>query len=169
MKKIITVILFSICLGVNSQTNRTATTSATGTLGGEFSLPAMVTTRFAEDHPNIAPTWAMEEDNYVGKYRDATTNLEHIVVYDRFGNLIRNDEELEPASNPKAICSYYSKHFPEEKYVVWKSVDAKGRTTYYSKREYITVCFDKKGKFVSTKENTDATPKKATQITEKSK
>jgi hypothetical protein len=169
MKKILTIISLALCFCLEAQTNRTGTTSATGTFGGEFSLPTMVTTRFAQDHPNIAPAWSMEEDNYAGQYRDATTNLEHLVVYDRFGKLIREDVELEPSANPKAICSYYSKRFPEEKYVVWKSVDAKGKTTYYSKREFITICFDKKGKFVTTKDNKDKTEKKATQLTEKSK
>jgi hypothetical protein len=167
MKKFTTIIFILFCFCVKAQTNHTGTTSATGTFGGEFSIPVIVTTRFAQDHPNISANWSKDDDNYAAEYRDATTNLENVSVYDQFGNLIKNDVELEASANPKNICSYYSKRFPEDKLVVWKSTDAKGKTSYYTKREYIIICFDKKGKFVTTKDNKQT--KKATQLTEKSK
>ena len=169
MKNFLILILFSFCFCAGAQTNRTATTSATGTFGGEISLPVIVTTKFAGEYPNIAPTWSIDEDHYAAQYRDEKTNLSHIVVYDRFGNVIRKENELDVSAHPKAVCSYYSKHYPDEKYVVWKSEDAKGKISYYSKREDVIVCFDKNGKFISTKPNKGKAPEKATQMTEKSK
>lgn len=134
-----------------AQTNRTATTSATGTFGGEISLPIIVTNKFNAEYPNIAPTWAMEGDNYAAQYRDANSNLAHVIVYDRYGKFVRKDSEIHKPEHPQGVCSYYSEHYPEVEFVLWESEDVAGNKTYYAKHEETTICFDKSGNFVSTK------------------
>jgi hypothetical protein len=152
---------------VLAQTNRTATTSATGTFGGEISLPVIVTEKFKEDYPNIAATWSMDEDNYAAQYRDVNSNLAHIIVYDRYGKLVRKDNEVQKPSHPPGVCSYYAQHYPNEEYLLWESIDASGKKTYYSQREVEMICFDKNGKFVSSKKIEGQ--KKNEQSTQKSK
>ncbi len=159
MKKYILKIatLTLTCFGSIAQTNLTATTSATGTQGSEINAPVIVTNKFSTDHPNVIPAWGMDGDDYTAEYRDQTTNLDHIITYDKFSNVLHADNEMDRDSYPATIRDYYAKNHPGQDYTLWRSMDNLGNVTYYTKEKSCPLYFDKNGNCVSNKTKTKKT------------
>lgn len=122
--------------------------------------PAIVTDKFKADHPKTDPLWRMEDDNFSAGYLDELTNTEKIVVYDRYGNIVKINNEVLRDAHPKGINDYYLKNHPDEKnYKVWSSEDAKGKKTFYTDHKTGILYFDEKGKYLGTKQDkTKAVP-----------
>lgn len=116
------------------------------------SVPNNVSQQFTKDYPNSNADWVVDGDNnYMAEFKKPTTKGATIVVYDRDGRLVRTESELAENSYPKEIDNYYSKQFPNTKYKVWSSKDARGTTTYYIKQNGDVHWFDKDGKYTSSK------------------
>jgi len=110
--------------------------------------PQIVLDKFKQAYPDITPEWKMDGKNFVASFVDPNTLKGINVVYDKDGNVIRKETELENSSYPQSINDYYIKKYPGEKYKTWSSVDNTGVSTYYIKRANETIWFDKGGNFV---------------------
>jgi hypothetical protein len=110
--------------------------------------PQVVLDKFTKTYPDITPGWKMDGKNFVASFVDPNTLKNVNIVYDKDGNVIRKETELENSSYPQSINDYYIKKYPGEKYKTWSSVDNTGTPTYYIKRATETIWFDKNGNFV---------------------
>jgi len=104
--------------------------------------------KFKQAYPDITPEWKMDGKNFVASFVDPNTLKGINIVYDKDGNVIRKETELENSSYPQSINDYYINKYPGEKYKTWSSVDNTGVSTYYIKRANETIWFDKGGIFV---------------------
>lgn len=147
--------LFSLMM--NSQTNNILPTGVQVTPEG-IETPVIVTNKFNIDYPNNDVQWQMDGDNYAVHYTDAVTNIRCIVVYDSDGNLLHKDREIDNTRYPNTIGDYYRKNYPDENYTVWVSEDNKGNSSYYVYHKSTVNWFDKKGRYITTK-NKEVTKK----------
>lgn len=110
------------------------------------SLPAAVLQKFIAEQPGITAVWKADGENYKAAFTDPTTKLGRIVVYDKEGNVLRRESEIDQQTAPAPIGDYYKKNHPGETYQVWRSEDAgNGQQLYYSGRNLETIWFDKEG------------------------
>jgi len=121
---------------------------------GSITPPSPVNDKFNSEYPNMSPTWHMDGENYSAEYMDKSSNMGKNVVFDKYGNMIRTDNELSPdgLNYPAAIGDYHSKNFPNEGYRVWQTDDGKGNKWYYTKRKNGMIWFDKDGKLYPGKQ-----------------
>lgn len=112
-------------------------------------VPDNVSSKFSTQYPTATPTWKLDGNNYSAWYTDPQTKMQSMVVYDKDGNLVRRENELDAMNYPSTINDYYTKTYPTEKdYKVWSSEDATGNRTYYTKRKGQMIWFDKDGNYV---------------------
>jgi hypothetical protein len=140
------IIAFFTLLGLGTAIAQTDTSRVP-----KMTPPKPVQSRFTTDYPNISPTWGAQGMNYTAQYTDQSSNQHRMVVYDRNGNVLSTDAEVDNTVYPVAISDYYTKNFPNEKYVVWSSQDGNGNINYYSKRKTEVLWFDKSGAYKSSK------------------
>ncbi|MEO6305157.1 MAG: hypothetical protein ABIP51_18505 [Bacteroidia bacterium] len=123
---------------------------------GGIEAPKEVTEKFTKQHPEITPNWSKENKNYKATYEDPKTAKQVIIVYDKNGEVIRKESELDNMDYPKQIHEYYSKNYPEEKYKTWSVQDHTGVNSYYVNHGPEIIWFDKDGKYIP-----DQKPKKS--------
>jgi len=150
MKKIIVLIISLLAINhIDAQIREPVSADING-----VEPPAIVNQKFHADHPNVSPLWNIEDDNFSAGYKDEINDVDKVVVYDRYGNIISINNEIKRPEYPKAINDYYSKNHPEEKeFKVWSSEDPKGKKTYYTKHKTSTLFFDENGKYLKTKQD----------------
>ena len=112
--------------------------------------PQIILDKFTKEYPNITPSWRMDGQNFMAEFMDPMTMKGVAIVYDKEGNVVRRENEMENSSYPQSINDYYIKTYPGEKYKTWSSLDQKGVRSFFIKREKETVWFDKEGKPVQT-------------------
>lgn len=156
------LVLCASCFIVSIQLNaQTITPTATIIPGGgkmnstaskpskktKASPPEKVITKFNEDFPgNSNVNWKAEGENYQVTYTDPKTNMDNRIVYDREGNIIRKENEVDKLTYPSDIADYYSKKHPKEKYKVFQTEREEGKTSYYINRKGKIEWFDQSGK-----------------------
>src|SRR3954471_2149892 len=113
--------------------------------------PDNILEKFNKEYPGITASWRMDGQNFKAEFVDPNTLKGNSIVYDKAGNVVRRENEMENASYPESINQYYIKHFPGEKFKTWSSQDDKGERSYYIKRNSETVWFDKEGKYIEPK------------------
>lgn len=147
MKKVI-IILFA-ALAINTAIAQTNTPTGMQTTPPGVNAPSIVLNNFTTNQPNTKVEWRMDEENYAADYKDNITGRGRTIVYDRDGNVLRRDYEVEYTVYPGTIGQYYSENYPKEKYIVWSSEDGDGNLSYYySYHDYgKIVWFDKDGKY----------------------
>ncbi|MBA2611812.1 MAG: hypothetical protein H0U95_07580 [Bacteroidetes bacterium] len=145
------VILLLALFAINALVAQT-TTSSNQNSSEQVNTPATVLANFKKKYANVSPAWQMDGDNYCAKYRDQATNLDHIIVYNQYGNLIHSDDELDYESYLKPITDYFATTYPKEQYTVWSCEDDAGNISYFSKRSSGNMLwFDKDGNYSATK------------------
>lgn len=151
MKKLLLIIFTAI--GLNATIAQTNTPTGMQTTPPGVDLPSIVLNNFTIDQPNTKAEWRIDEENYAADYKDNITGRGRTVVYNRDGNIVRREYEVEYTVYPSTIGQYYSDNFPKEKYIVWSSEDANGELMYYySYHDYgKMVWFDKDGKYLPNK------------------
>jgi hypothetical protein len=128
-------------------------------------LLAFAGSTFAQT-PNAA------KDNFKTKYPDATNvywtpskddsykvnytqkDMKYALVYDKNGNIISEERELQTASVPPTIADYYTKRMGDNKtgtYTVWEVKDKDGTVSYTSEFQGKTAYFDKDGNVTTKK------------------
>lgn len=156
MKKLIYIAAaLTINAGIYAQTDAAApvNTVNTNTESVDASTtPEAITKHFNNDYPNEIATWHKDGDNYKAYYIDSQTKLRRTVVYDKNGNDISEDYELEYNEIPYGIVNYYSSTSKQDNnYHVWERETNKGEIVYVSKMDGKTAYFDKNGKPMSAK------------------
>lgn len=109
--------------------------------------PGPVNNRFGLDYPNNNPSWQREGNYFSARYKDNTTNRDRVIIYDGNGNIIRTENELDPNNYPSTIGGYYTKHYPNEGYIIWMSEDNTGKKAYYIIRNNERIWFDENGNY----------------------
>jgi hypothetical protein len=156
MKKYYLLLLLSICiLDITAQTPVTAGSPKEITTPVE--PPSAIAEKFKNEFPGITPIWHIDGKNFVAEFVDPNTFKGISVVYDKDGNIIRRESELENSSYPSSINDYYIKKYPGEKFKTWRSADEKGQVTYYIKRQSGLVWFDKEGKYIEPEKKKEET------------
>ena len=109
--------------------------------------PTIVMAKFNETYPDISPAWWKSGDNYTATFVEAPSGTKRMMVYDSFGNLLRNDGQMGEKVYPVTIKKYCRKKYPDEKYDIWSSEDSKGKKSYFLLREKEIVWFDDQGNY----------------------
>jgi hypothetical protein len=114
--------------------------------------PSVVTNRFTTDYPGMQANWSRDHmNNYRASYRDAGSNSNRSVTYDKSGNVISRDMELGDNDYPTGISDYFTKNNMKDKRSVWSSEDQDGNKIYYSNYNNKTYWFDKNGNYQEPK------------------
>ncbi len=88
---------------------------------------------------------------------DPESKLGRVLVYDKKGNVVRSENEVDSTGYPTAIGDYYSDNYPGETFQVWSTDDKTGgKTLYFSNRNEETIWFDQQGKVVPSKKANNA-------------
>lgn len=123
-------------------------------------VPAVVIQNFTTQFPTVTAAWRMEGKNYRARFVDPQNKLGRAIVYDKEGNVIRTENEVDKAGYPSAIGDYYSDNYPGETYQVWYTDEKTGaKTLYFTNRNDETIWFDKEGKIVPAKKAQNAVKK----------
>jgi hypothetical protein len=118
------------------------------------SLPAQITPppaieeKFKNEHPSVTPTWSMDGQNFKAEFIDPATFKGNSIVYDKEGNVMRRENEMENSSYPQGINDFYIKKYPGEKFKTWSSQDNSGERSYFIRRDNEIVWFDKEGNYI---------------------
>ena len=107
--------------------------------------PTAVTAAFQRQYPGASPEWKADGKNYKAVFTDPKTRLGHIVVYDKEGNVVRSENEMDKLSSPGAINEYHSRNYPNEDYRIWSIEEKGGVSGYYSDHRSQKVQFDREG------------------------
>ncbi|MES2514875.1 MAG: hypothetical protein V4580_12055 [Bacteroidota bacterium] len=153
--KTILHLLFTV-LGIQvlvaqTNTNNNSISPSTQNPTPAVNTPVIVTTKFNAAHPNTNALWRTDDENFSAEFRDPQSNMQRIIIYDAYGNVVRTQAEVDKANYPDNINLYYTETYPTENYQVWSCEDAHGNLTYYSVRKTGTLLFDKTGNYLSTK------------------
>jgi hypothetical protein len=120
-------------------------------------LPAVVTENFTRQFPNVTPIWRKDGNNFKVSFVDPESKLGRVLVYDKKGNVVRSENEVDSTGYPTAIGDYYSDNYPGETFQVWSTDDKTGgKTLYFSNRNEETIWFDQQGKVVPSKKANNA-------------
>ena len=117
-------------------------------LPAKITPPPVIEEKFKNEFPAVTPSWKMDGQNFKAEYVDPVTFKGNTIVYDKEGNVIRRENEMENSSYPQGINDYYIKRFPGEKFKTWSSQDNTGERSYFIKRENEVVWFDKEGLYI---------------------
>jgi hypothetical protein len=119
-------------------------------------VPSLVKDNFTREQPGDAGSWSKDGDNYRVEFVDKESRRGHVIIYDRNGNVVRRDSEVESVPGP--INDYYNKNYPGESFRTWSAQDPKGEKYYYSNRQSEVLRFDKEGKPLTPDNGKGATP-----------
>jgi hypothetical protein len=143
MKKFLILLLIcNFCIAQNSADPKGATPVE------KSEVPTLIIEKFTKEFPRVQPSWMREGDNFKAVFENQETHLPQSVIYDRNGNVIRRETQLDELSAPGAINEFYNKNFPGEKLNTWEAEDNSGVKTYYTKRSTEVIRFDKDGKLL---------------------
>lgn len=154
MKTILHILFILLGMRVavaQTNTNKNAISPSTQNPNSGINTPLIVTTKFNTEHPNTTALWQRDGDNYAAEYRDIKNNSTMIITYDAYGNLVRTETEVDKTGYPENINEYYKENYPTENFKVWSCEDEHGGLSYYSKRTFGTLLFDKNGYFLTNK------------------
>lgn len=134
-------------ISISSQTlNKTKTSKLIIT-----KAPARVSNKFANDYPGVKPVWNLNDANYEAIYTDPETNLKRYILFDKEGNVIRKESELNYTDYPAKINQYYSVRFPDEKFRILKCEAPNGESYYFAKHKEQIIKFDTTGNYILKK------------------
>jgi hypothetical protein len=163
MRKLILSIFIVSGFCLCSQTESPTPTVPTGvqlSTNTNVDAPSIVTNRFNTDYPNVSPVWAGTENGFVATYTERNSNLGRTVMYDRYGNVIRKDTELDNTSYPVPIKKYYAKTYPGEAYSIWMRESGQGSQNYFVIHQNDTSWFDNNGTYLRKPAKGRSTAKK---------
>jgi hypothetical protein len=114
-------------------------------------VPDKVRSTFNKTHPDaLVSGWYKENDNYKVVFREPATQ-QQILVYNKNGNVVRMETQLQTNEFPPAIVQYYERHYPDKtRYEIWGSKSPDGTYVFYSPVDDNTLYFDKNGNFIKS-------------------
>ncbi|MGZ3883474.1 MAG: hypothetical protein ACXVP0_05105 [Bacteroidia bacterium] len=121
--------------------------------------PENIVMQFNRDYPgNSDATWTQEGKNYRAVYTDPQTKLPRAIIYDREGNVVRTENQMDDIYSPAGVNEYYSKYHPNQKFKVWKSEEQNGRKAYYTQHNGETTWFDENGNYIQGNKKSNTSP-----------
>jgi hypothetical protein len=121
-----------------------APTDRTGTVP-----PENIQQSFEATFPkSTSVAWKVEGNNFRVNFTDPETKLEHVIVYDKEGNVIRREDETDKLTYPSRIAEYYSGKYPKESFRVWQTEREPGMINYFIIRKGKIIWFDQTGAFI---------------------
>lgn len=166
MKKGFLFSLAIVChLTVNSQNSTSGGTStivpgggmpqATRTDRTAVAPPEEITRKFEATYPkSTSVSWKIDGENFKVNYTDPDTKLEHLIVYDKEGNVVRREDETDKLTYPSDISDYYKQKFPKETFRVWQTEREPGKISYFIIRKGKYLWFDQTGKLIPQEDKT---------------
>jgi hypothetical protein len=144
MKKILfcTLLFLNVTLFF-AQEGKTPAGDKTPAASGQ--IPSLVMERFNREYPGISGNWSTDGENFKVEFVAPQSHLGHIIVYDRNGDVIRRESELDGPKNPGAINDYYKKNYPGEDLKTWSVEEKNGEISYYTRRKEQILRFNKEG------------------------
>ena len=144
MKKILlfAILLLNINFSI-AQEGKTPGGDNTPSPSGQ--IPSLIVEKFNREYPGVSGSWTTDGENFKVEFTDPQSHLGHIIVYDRNGDVIRRESELDGPKNPNAINEYYKKNFPGEDIKTWSVEEKNGDRSYYAKRKEELLRFNKDG------------------------
>lgn len=117
---------------------------------GTMMIPQPVRTAFSGAYPDAdVAGWRFVDNRYKVMFKDR--NMQQVAVYDKNGNLLRRETELDAADVPGAIAQYYKKNYPNEAtYHVWLVEEGKGKKSYTAPLNDKMLYFDADGQYIRT-------------------
>jgi hypothetical protein len=112
--------------------------------------PNNVKDQFKTKYPDATNVYWTNEKNDMYRVNYSDKDTKHAVVYDKNGNVVREELEVKNTAVPSAINDYYKKRGVDNSananaYTVWEVKDKDGNVTYYSDYNGKTAWFDKEG------------------------
>jgi hypothetical protein len=151
MKTIILNLIF--LLGVGLATAQEGVTPGTGKMPTDpGQVPSLVMERFNKEYPGVSGNWSKEEDNYRVEFTDPKSRMLHVIIYDRNGEVIRRENELDNMEYPGAINDYNQKNYPGEQLRIWSAEEKNGEKYFYTKRQSEVLKYDKDGQHLVPKD-----------------
>jgi len=126
---------------------------------GNVDAPAAVKAKFASLYPDVIKVkWIKEEANYEAGFEMNKTEMS--CIFDREGNLLETESEIDISSLPATAIEYIHKNYPGQKIrEAAQIVDSKKVTTFEAEVKEGDLIFDSNGNFlkkvVSAKEKED--------------
>jgi hypothetical protein len=111
-------------------------------------LPLVILEHFARKFPDATPYWGIEGKNYSLRYTDPETSLGHVIIYDRHGNILRNEDEVRVSDCPVSLQQYYLRNYVNEDVSIWTYEEGGSDRRYYLARGSKRVWFDKDGRYL---------------------
>jgi hypothetical protein len=108
--------------------------------------PLVILDHFARQWPDATPFWTVEGNKYIVMFIDPAQMLRHIIQYNRHGEVVKSENELDSTSCPPRIKKYYTRNFPGQTFDIWSYEDKNGKR-YYLKRRSREIWFDENGNF----------------------
>ncbi|MBA2422564.1 MAG: PepSY-like domain-containing protein [Chitinophagales bacterium] len=112
------------------------------------SVPENIESHFKSAYKKAGTVeWQQSGSNYKVMFTDEN-NLHHTVLYDREGQVIGKESEMDEQTVPKTIREYFVNNFPAaETYRVWRIEDETGKISFYSPVKDAVVFFKEDGTF----------------------
>src|ERR1041384_3535151 len=95
-------------------------------------VPSQVTEKFNREYPGISGSWSKDGENYRVEFTDPKSRMNHVILYDRNGEVIRRESEVDQV--PQSINEYYNKNYPGEQLKTWALDEKSGERSYYAWR-----------------------------------
>jgi hypothetical protein len=109
--------------------------------------PLPILYHFARNYPDSRPFWGIEGKHYVVRYVDPGTALGHKITYDKHGNILRQEDEVNLKDCPAGLQAYYKENFPDETLPVWCYAEG-NKKKYYLQMSGKVIWFDKDGNYI---------------------
>ena len=97
MKKLLIAFVFLCSANIASAQAKKPVTTKDTTI-----VPALVQEKFTKEYPAITPAWTVDGKNYKAFYTDPKTNMSQLIVYDKDGNVLRRENELDKMQDKHA-------------------------------------------------------------------
>lgn len=111
-------------------------------------MPLPILEHFARKFPDATPYWGIEGTYYFLRYVDPSTSLARSIIYDRFGTIVRCENEVSFSDCPVSLQQYYLRNYPDETLRIW-CCESGSERKYFLRRGDLTVWFDRDGNFIS--------------------
>jgi hypothetical protein len=120
----------------------------------EVNLPDAIGKKFSKDvasRHNV--TWEMKKDLYWITYADPGTQLKHVIVYDKNGKIMRQEDEVKRGNYPDAINKYMSSEHKTTNFKVWSTENPKGKKIYFVPLGNDYIWFSTEGSLIDEKKS----------------
>jgi hypothetical protein len=117
----------------------------------DLSVPEKARIAFKDAYRDVKAAWTKEEQNFRARFKNNDADaLETVVVYDKEGNVIRTEKQIDGSGYPSELAKYYNgQNIDLSNYKVWEVDGKNGTRKYYTSQNDKITWFDKNGKHMT--------------------